>query len=186
VRTDEQIPTEVEEHAMGEQPRRPGTFDAYYLDDFRSLTWFAIRIGASSTTEAEDVVQEAMRTVLCHWPEIEAPYAYARAAVRREITRTRTRAVRRREAEERASATDSRRRPEPFDEDATTVLTMLRALPPAQRVVIALTTDGFKPGEIAEITGQNTVTVRSNLRHARRTLIRLMAEAAGKEVDDGP
>lgn len=45
--------------------------------------------------EAEDV----MRTVLRHWAEIEAPYAYARAAARRAICRVRTPTSRRREAE---------------------------------------------------------------------------------------
>ncbi|MCY1144584.1 hypothetical protein OWR29_41855 [Actinoplanes sp. Pm04-4] len=88
---------------------KPATFDDYYLDDFTSLTWFAIRIGASSTADAEDVVQDAMRTALCHWTEIEAPYAYTRAAVRREIIRTKTRTARRRDAEVRASAQDQPR-----------------------------------------------------------------------------
>jgi DNA-directed RNA polymerase specialized sigma24 family protein len=66
------------------------------------------------------------------------------------------------------------------------VLALLRALPPAQREVLALAADGFEPGEIAEITGQHTATVRSNLRHGRRRLIHLMTGAERKEADDGP
>jgi RNA polymerase sigma factor (sigma-70 family) len=171
---------------MGVQFRKPDTFDAYYLADFRSLTWFAIRIGASSVDEAEDLAQEAMRTVLCHWTEIEAPFAYTRAAISRDICRVRTRAVRRRDAEVRAAAQSLHVSQAPFDQDATTVVAMLRTLPQAQREVLALATDGYEPAVIAEITGQNAATVRSNLRHGRRKLIRLMIETAGKEVDDGP
>jgi DNA-directed RNA polymerase specialized sigma24 family protein len=63
---------------------------------------------------------------------------------------------------------------------------MLRTLPQAQQAVLALATDGFEPAVIAEITGQNVATVRSNLRHGRRKLISLLTETAGKEVDDGP
>ncbi|MDR6318430.1 RNA polymerase sigma factor [Actinoplanes couchii] len=185
-RADEQIPTDVEEKAMGEHPRRPDTFDAYYLADFRSLTWFALRIGASCVSEAEDLAQDAMRTVLCHWTTIEAPYAYARAAVSRQICRVRSRQARQRDAEARASAQQIDRQRTPFDEDATTVLALLRELSPAQRTVFALATDGFDPVEIAEITRQNAATVRSNLRHSRRRLIRLLNEASGKETDDGP
>ncbi|MFC4068833.1 RNA polymerase sigma factor [Actinoplanes subglobosus] len=169
---------------MGSPSGKPATFDAYYLADFRSLTWFAIRIGASSVDEAEDLVQDVMRTVLNQWAQIEAPHAYARAAVRREICRVRTRTTRRHDAEVRAAAQTLQQR-SPFDEDTTTVLAMLRTLPPAQRAVLALTTDGYEPGEIAEITGQNTATVRSNLRHARQNLKRLMADTAGREFD-GP
>ncbi|MEU8665071.1 RNA polymerase sigma factor [Actinoplanes philippinensis] len=171
---------------MGEPSRRPATFDAYYLDDFRSLTWFAIRIGATSVDEAEDLAQDAMRTILCHWPKIDAPYAYARAAVSRDICRVRTRAARRRAAEARAAAQDPPRQPSGFTGEAATVIAMLSTLPQAQREVLALATDGFEPAAIAEITGQNVATVRSNLRHGRRKLIRLMTEAAGKVVDDGP
>jgi len=169
---------------------KPATFDAYYLADFRSLTWFAIRIGASSADEAEDAAQEAMRTVLLHWKEIETPYAYARTAVRCEVYRAKARAARRRDAEMRAAKQDLRQPQYPFEQDVTRVLTMLNALPLTQREVFALAMDGFEPSEIAGITGQNTATVRSNLRHARRKLMRLMqrstTEATGREANDGP
>jgi len=171
---------------VARQSHQPSTFDAYYLEDFRSLTWFAIRIGASSTPEAEDIVQDVMRTVLSNWAKIEAPHAYARAAVRGEICRVKTRTARRREAEVRAAEQSRPHQPLPFDEDTTTVIALLKALPPAQREVLALAADGWEPGEIAEITGQNTATVRSNLRHGRRKLIHLVTGAERKEADDGP
>src|SRR3982750_951936 len=104
---------------MGERPRKSDTFDDYYLDDFRTLTWFAARIGASCRADAEDIAQDVMRTVLCPWTEIDAPDAYARAAVRREVVRAKSRMNRRRDAEARASAAHPLRQVAPFDEDTT-------------------------------------------------------------------
>jgi DNA-directed RNA polymerase specialized sigma24 family protein len=62
----------------------------------------------------------------------------------------------------------------------------MKSLPPAQRLALALQMDGFEAAEIAEITGQNPNTVRSNLRHARQKLIRkLDPELIPKEVSHG-
>jgi RNA polymerase sigma-70 factor (ECF subfamily) len=185
---------ENEEHVMEEQPRarssKPATFDAYYLDDFTSLMWFAFRLGTPSMPEAEDAAQDAMRTALRHWDEIEAPYAYTRAAVRREVHRANARSARRREAEARAARQEVRSVADVFDRDTTMVLAMLRSLPPVQREALALAMDGFEPSEIAAINGQHTATVRSNLRHARRRLVQLLGRrvvpAAGKEGNHGP
>ncbi|MER7283754.1 RNA polymerase sigma factor [Dactylosporangium sp. NPDC000244] len=48
----------------------------------------------------------------------------------------------------------------------------LRSLKPEQRLVMALTVDGFKPAEIAELTSRSAATVRSNLRFARENLLK--------------
>jgi DNA-directed RNA polymerase specialized sigma24 family protein len=50
------------------------------------------------------------------------------------------------------------------------VLRLLRGLPPAQRTVTALFYDGLTIPEIADLTGKPAATVRSCLRHARRSL----------------
>jgi DNA-directed RNA polymerase specialized sigma24 family protein len=63
---------------------------------------------------------------------------------------------------------------------------MLKSLPAAQRVVFALHVDGYGHADIAEITGQHPDTVRSNLRHARRKLIRMLdPESIRKEAAHG-
>lgn len=52
---------------------------------------------------------------------------------------------------------------------AQQVITVLRALPPRQRQVLALTIDGWPPAEIAELLGIDPAAVRSNLMKARRS-----------------
>ena len=49
------------------------------------------------------------------------------------------------------------------------VIQVLRALPPRQRQVLALTIDGWSPAEIAEMLGIDAAAVRSNLMKARRS-----------------
>ncbi len=67
---------------------------------------------------------------------------------------------------------------------------MTRFLPAPQREVFALHMDGWQTEEIAEITEQKTATVRSNLRHARQKLLRMIEQhtndATGKEARNGP
>jgi RNA polymerase sigma factor (sigma-70 family) len=47
---------------------------------------------------------------------------------------------------------------------------MIQTLPPAQRNTMLLAYEGFQATEISEILGVSDATVRSNLRHARKTL----------------
>jgi RNA polymerase sigma-70 factor (ECF subfamily) len=48
------------------------------------------------------------------------------------------------------------------------IIEVLRALPPRQRQVLALTIDSWTPAEIAELLGIPPSAVRSNLMKARR------------------
>jgi RNA polymerase sigma factor (sigma-70 family) len=64
--------------------------------------------------------------------------------------------------------------PSGFTEQRQWVLDLLRTLPPEQRKVVALLTDGATCPEIAALTGKSPETVRSLLRHARKTLKELM------------
>jgi RNA polymerase sigma-70 factor (ECF subfamily) len=48
------------------------------------------------------------------------------------------------------------------------IIRVLRALPPRQRQVLALTIDGWSSAEIAELLGLDPAAVRSNLKKARR------------------
>jgi RNA polymerase sigma factor (sigma-70 family) len=62
-----------------------------------------------------------------------------------------------------------------FAEEQRQVLRLLRALPEQQRTVLALYYDGLSYEEIADLLGISPATVRSHLRHARKTLKELMA-----------
>ena len=65
----------------------------------------------------------------------------------------------------------------PAAQDATSgvieqqdILRMIQTLPPTQRTIMMLACDGFQATEISEILGVPDATVRSNFRHARKTL----------------
>jgi DNA-directed RNA polymerase specialized sigma24 family protein len=62
-----------------------------------------------------------------------------------------------------------------FGDEQRRVLRLLRALPSGQRTVAALSYDGLSCEEIAELTGKQAATIRSQLRHARKTLKEVMA-----------
>jgi DNA-directed RNA polymerase specialized sigma24 family protein len=53
-----------------------------------------------------------------------------------------------------------------FSEEQQWVLSLLRQLPSAQRIITALYYDGLPAEEIAEAAGRPAATVRSYLRHA--------------------
>jgi RNA polymerase sigma factor (sigma-70 family) len=63
-----------------------------------------------------------------------------------------------------------------FAEEQQQVLRPLRTLPEQQRTLLALYYDGLTwEEESADLLGKSPATVRSHLRHARKTLKELMA-----------
>jgi RNA polymerase sigma-70 factor (ECF subfamily) len=157
-------------------------FEDFYRAEFKPLIWFAARVGASDA-EAEDVAQEAMKATWTRWSEVGNPRAYARTAALRVLFRAHGRTKREQDAALRAAWPD--RAEGPFEADAQRVVRMLHALPITQRQVIALVMDGYPPAEIAVITGQKPATVRSHLRHARKSLIVMISDRDGREAPHG-
>ena len=160
-------------------------FTAFYEGDYTRLVGLLIRVGASRT-DAEDAAQEAMHVALKDWPNVTNPKAYVRTVATRTLYRTWDKTKRGNLAEQRITQ-DSMMAPFDANEDTDKALEMLAALPPTQRVVFALHVDGYDNAEIGQITGQHLDTVRSNLRHARQKLIRMLdAESIRKEAPHGP
>jgi RNA polymerase sigma-70 factor (ECF subfamily) len=62
-----------------------------------------------------------------------------------------------------------------YKDDVRPVSEGLAALPERQRQVMAWLYDGYSPPEIAEHLGMKPASVRSNIRHARKTLVRVLA-----------
>lgn len=60
--------------------------------------------------------------------------------------------------------------PVELGEQERLVLRALAGLPVKQRQVLAWTIDGYAPGEIAAVLGEDPAAVRQNLRRARRNL----------------
>ena len=112
-----------------------------------------------------------MASVYRRWPEINSPRAYAytvayRAFIRQALDDAPETPVG--EVPEPASVL-----PHPGEAEAwlqsQQVTGILRALPPRQRQVLALTVDGWAPAEIAELLSIDPAAVRSSLKKARRS-----------------
>lgn len=128
----------------------------------------------ASRADAEEAVQEAMIQAWEEWGTLRSPSAWVRTVATRKYWRL---AAARKTTEPLGEFV-----PELcgdidvaiFEEEQQLVLASLRALPPEQRTVLALLVDGATCKEIAELTGKPEATIRSLLRHARKTLRELM------------
>ncbi|QGN46428.1 RNA polymerase sigma factor [Micromonospora sp. WMMD558] len=160
-------------------------FATYYEGDYKPLVGLLIRWGASRH-EAEDVTQEAMHVALMNWPTIKSPKSFTRTVALRILHRG-WQVAEREVTAARHVAQDTAVESFDANEDRPEVMSMLRALPEAQRVVFVLHCDGYGHTEISEITGQQRDTVRSNLRHARQKVLRMLdPESTRKEATHGP
>ncbi|MEV6706864.1 RNA polymerase sigma factor [Micromonospora wenchangensis] len=160
-------------------------FATYYEGDYKPLVGLLIRSGASRH-EAEDVTQEAMHVALMNWPTINSPKSFTRTVALRILYRG-WQVAEREVAAAKHMGQDTALEPFDANEDLPEVMSILRALPEAQRLVFVLHYDGFGHTEISEITGQQRDTVRSNLRHARQKVLRMLdPESTRKEATHGP
>lgn len=148
-----------------------GNFDDFFRSDYATLLTFLRRSGATAA-EAEDVAQETMEVVFKQWPRLQQPRPFAYRVAMRSLTRLRSRS---RELAPRLASAGWLSRPgkEPEHErsaEGEMVLSLLRELPPRQRMIMALLVDGYPAREIAELLGLTESTVRSHLSQARKVL----------------
>jgi len=150
----------------------PEQFADLYADQFPALVRFLHALG-QDTAEAQDIAQEAFMVLLRNLErgylmESTGPYLFG---IARNVALRRIR-ERNREIPIELIGIDYRFVRDTADEviDGDDALRMIRTLPPAQRNVMLLAYDGFRPSEISEIIGVSVATVRSNLRHARIAL----------------
>jgi RNA polymerase sigma factor (sigma-70 family) len=165
----------------------PRSFTDLYEDSYRDLLGTVIRIGAT-LEEAEDAVAEALAEVLHRWPDLREPLAYARTAAMSNFIKARTRGLDRTRARmlERGAASPSTAEdPElAAAENAEWVHQLLAVLPPAEKAVMALTVDGYRPIEIADMLGKTQPAVRRNLHDGRHRLIRYLQQHDGQRQPD--
>lgn len=160
-------------------------FAAFVRAALHGVIRYVVKCGAS-IDEAADAVQEALVRAYVDWPTIENPEGWLRVVAVRHHLRARVRRIDELEKLREAGYTDDCTTTPEFCGDRTAeVLRQLHQLPMRQREVLALTADGFSAGEVAELLGISTGTVRSNLRHARQTLRdRLLPPTPHREVTD--
>jgi RNA polymerase sigma factor (sigma-70 family) len=151
-------------------------FALFFYERFGKTVVMLITMGASRA-DAEDATQEAMLQAWRQRDTIQSPVPWVRAVAKRvywDRVGTRPQTI---PLDESASQTAAEPDLSIFAEEQQQVLHALRALPPEQRTVVALFYDGATCEEIAEATGKSPATVRSHLRHARRTLKGLMSSS---------
>lgn len=145
-----------------------------------------IAMGASRA-EAEDATQEAMIAAWQQWGSIHEPAAWVRTTALRKLWKHNRQ---QRFASPLGEATLEPAGGEPdlavFSSEQQQVLSLLRRLPDAQRTVAALYYDGLSIGEIVKATGKPATTIRSHLRHARKTLKEVITSDLSRSAPPGP
>jgi DNA-directed RNA polymerase specialized sigma24 family protein len=162
-----------------------GSYDDFFLKERVVLTHFVRKLGAT-WEEANDAAQEAMVAALIRWGAITNPRAWVRIVAERKFVQQKVRHGRGEELAARPGwGMAAVCMPSAENQEVQEVLAMIGRLPPSQRRVMAWTYDGYQPGEIAKILGQDAATVRSNLRHARQQLIAWLEARKNAELPTG-
>ena len=154
---------------------RDAAFGLFYRSSFVSLAAQCIRFGVPAA-DAPGLVQDLMLEIYARWAEISFPGAYARRVVAfraADLLKQSSRLLVK-DLDYFAKLGHELTSGLPNGlfavEGEQLVLEALAQLPSIQRSVFALTYDGFACEDIGEILDMKEATVRSNLRHARKTL----------------
>jgi RNA polymerase sigma factor (sigma-70 family) len=144
-------------------------FVSFFHQRFARTVIVMVTMGASRA-DAEDAVQEAMIAAWRNWESIREPSAWVRTTALRALWKHNHPVPLAAPLPEPTLAPGSEPDLLTFADEQRRVIGVLRRLPVAQRTVTALYYDGLTVAEIAEATGKPAATVRSLLRHARRSL----------------
>lgn len=182
--TDEPAETRIEELAAPADPHadkaaRDAEFTLFYTGELARLVSFLVVQGARPAVAAE-VAQDAMTEAYRRWELIDTPRAWVRVVAARTWWRragTDRAEVLREELPERGAWLS--REDSDDIESRHDLLAALRALPRAQREVMAWSFEEYRPTEIAAVLGKSPATVRSLLRDARAALARTYRAAEG-------
>ena len=154
--------------AASPAPRGEHEFARFYRDHIGRLAAYLMYQGAAADLAA-DIAQDAMIAAYPRWAEIKSPRAYTWTVAYRAFIRH---AVNDHEQPAGEVPEPTPLLPHPGEAEAWLqeqhIIRVLRALPPRQRQVLALTIDGWTSAEIAELLGLDPAAVRSNLKKARR------------------
>jgi RNA polymerase sigma factor (sigma-70 family) len=167
VSVDKPIPASRPESAWREKGQID-EFSQFFMEHYRLVVATVMRAGAS-IDDAEDAAIEAMAMAQRRFYSLKTPGSWVRLVALRSFIRGRARDRERERREQLAEPLSEP--PRPGDSDLPRVVhAVLDDLPAAQRLVMALHIDGYTASEIASMIHSSQATVRSNLRHARRTM----------------
>jgi RNA polymerase sigma factor (sigma-70 family) len=152
----------------GEEPDGGDEFACFYREHVGRLVAYLFYQGATAPLAA-DIAQDAMITAYRRWSAITSPRAYVYKVAYKAFLRHVLDAP---ELPVGEVPEPPVLLPRPEEAEAwlqtQQIIQVLRALPPRQRQVLALTIDGWTPAEMAEMLGIDPAAVRSSLRKARR------------------
>jgi RNA polymerase sigma factor (sigma-70 family) len=154
-------------------------FEEFFRASYQPLLRDVIFAGGNPH-EAEDALAAAMIEVLQRWDTIENPRAYARRAAISNLIKSKQRGLPR--IRERLIQRGNVQLEHHLDpglaawEQQEWVKLLLKALPRAQREVVACMIDTYTLQEIAQMLGKTEATVRQNLCAARKRLRSYLAE----------
>jgi RNA polymerase sigma factor (sigma-70 family) len=154
------------------QPVDKGTFEDFFRSSYRGLLRVAGYAGASEA-DAEDAVQQTMIEVCRHWDRVDEPWRWARRAVVNNYRKAMMREAQRLPK----SVGGGHVTPAGYRDTAMTawedeqwVGQLLEKLPPAQREVMAMVVELWRPVEMAQALGKTPAAIRQNLKLARDRL----------------
>ncbi|WP_188316749.1 sigma factor-like helix-turn-helix DNA-binding protein [Solihabitans fulvus] len=147
-------------------------FEDFFTQWRHPLVRFLVQKGAS-WFDAEDAVQLVLMKTFSRATQVRNRGAYLRRAAMYTLS-----AMKKCQLRDQIRAENWTGRPRELsaadichrDREIDTVRELLAILPQRQRQVVAGLYDGYQPNEIADALGASPATVRSNRRHARRTL----------------
>lgn len=151
-------------------------FAAFYHAELAPLVRFVMFLGCSDGDTAEDIAQTALERAFTYWETIRLPRAWLRKVAEREYIRRSRAAARETSLEPHVRRADHRAAVSAalaLQQQAETrevLATVIAALPPKQRQVMAWHWDGFSDGEIAAELSCSEVAVRKNRSRAMKTL----------------
>ena len=161
-------------------------FEEFFRASYQSLLRDVIFAGGDPH-EAEDALAAAMTEVFQRWDSIKNPRAYARRAAISNLIKSKQRGLPRiRERLIQDGNVQLEHHPDPALaawEQQEWVTLLLKALPPAQREVLACMIDSFTRQEIAQLLGKTEAAVRQNLCAARKRLKSYLAETGDTDAD---
>lgn len=167
---------------LGEKATRDTTieeeFAEFYRGTVKELVGFLILQGAR-LGEAADIAHDTLTATYRRWNSIDHPRAWSYRVASRALIR---RIASVEDPSDDLPESNPLLRTTEIDiwEQQQDVLNLLRVLPARQRQVMAWTTYGYTPAEIARELNIAPSAVRANLLKARRALV---AHIRGKDAD---